>query len=99
VAPQVAAADGSGTDFALLTALRFGAGVAGDATPATAPTELGAGLVRDATTVGRLEGLQTQTGSPGPEAFTRPQTVLGRILRDYQAVSAPPQPVGLDLMA
>jgi hypothetical protein len=96
------AADGSGTDFALATALRFGAGVAGEATPAAAPAELGTGLVRDASTVARQEGLQAHTGSPGPEAFTRPQALLERILRTYEAASTPtpqPQPVGLDLLA
>ena len=76
-------------DFAMQTALRFGAGVAAEATASGIPgPDLGTGLVRDATTVLRLENLQPRTGGPGPEAFAPPETPTQRILRTYETGSA-----------
>lgn len=75
--------------FAMQTALRFGAGVVAQAAASGIPApDLGTGLVRDATTVLRLENLQPRTGGPGPEAFARPETPAQRILRTYETGSA-----------
>jgi hypothetical protein len=90
-------------DFAMQTALRFGAGVAAEATAAGIPgPDLGTGLVRDATTVLRLENLQPRTGGPGPEAFAQPETPTQRILRTYETSPAPSATQGanaVDLLA
>lgn len=86
-------------DFAMQTALRFGAGVAGMAAPATTHSDQGTGMVRDATAVLRTGNLQPHQGGPGPEAFLRSQAHLARVLRDYQTGISPQSPVGLDLMA
>lgn len=86
-------------DFAMQTALRFGAGVLGPAAPALASSQQGTGLVRDATAVLRTATVQAHGGGPGPEAFFHTQTNAARILREYQTVSPPLQPVGLDLLA
>jgi len=83
-ATQDAFATSSSADFALQTALRFGAGVSGPSTPTQATSDLGAGLVRDAATVQRLGSLQPHEGGPGPEAFTRPQAANARLLRTYE---------------
>lgn len=97
--PPDAFATSSSQDFALQTALRFGAGVSAQATPAPAAMDLSTGLVRDAVAVPRLENLQPHAGGPGPEAFTQPQAAPQRVLRGYQAVPAAEGSVGLDLMA
>jgi hypothetical protein len=90
-------------DFAMQTALRFGAGVVAQAAASGIPTpDLGAGLVRDATTVLRLENLQPRTGGPGPEAFTQAETPTQRILRTYEtspALSATQGANAVDLLA
>jgi flagellar hook-length control protein FliK len=75
-------------DFAMQTALRFGAGVVAQAAVAVPATDLGTGLVRDATTVLRLENLQPSAGGPGPEAFAQAETPAQRILRTYETGSA-----------
>jgi len=86
---QDAFASSSTLDFALQAALRFGAGVAGQGTPALATTDLSTGLIRDAATVQRLGNLQAQAGAPGPEAFTLPQASTARALRSYEAAPIP----------
>jgi hypothetical protein len=98
-ATQDAFATSSSQDFALQTALRFGAGVPGQGAPPPTATDMGVDLVRDAARVPRLENLQPHAGGPGPEAFAQPQTPLQRILRDYQTVPAAQSSVGLDLLA
>jgi len=98
-AAQDAFATSSSQDFALQTALRFGAGVSAQVAPPQAAADLGSGLVRDAAAVPRLENLQPRTGGPGPEAYAHPQTPLQRVLRDYQTVPAAQGSGGLDLMA
>lgn len=90
---------GLSLDFALQTALRFGAGVGAPATPASQAPTLGAELVRDAAAVPRQRNLQPQAGGPGPEAFAHPQAPLQRVLRSYQAPPAVPGPGQLDLFA
>lgn len=100
-ATQDSFATSSSTDFALQTALRFGAGVSALATPALADAGQGAGLVRDAASVQRLGSLQPRAGSPGPEAFAQPQTTTQRILRSYELAAAIPSIQGtsaLDLL-
>lgn len=73
-------------DFAMQTALRFGAGVVAEAAASAVPaTNLEAGLVRDATAVLRLGNLQPHAGGPGPEAFAQPQAATQRILRTYES--------------
>lgn len=96
---QDAFASSLSPDFALQTALRFGAGVAAPAAPALAGPGLGAGLVRDAAAVPRLGNLQPKAGGPGPEAYAHPQTSIQRVLQNYQAVPAAQGSVGLDLLA
>ncbi|NWJ41612.1 MAG: hypothetical protein HXX12_11645 [Geothrix sp.] len=86
---QDAFASSSTLDFALQAALRFGAGVAGQGTPALATADLSTGLIRDAATVQRLGNLQAQAGAPGPEAFTLPQATTSRVLRSYEAAPIP----------
>lgn len=98
-ANQDAFATSLSPDFALQTALRFGAGVAAQVAPGVLAGDLGAGLVRDAARVPRLGNLQPHAGGPGPEAYTQPQATLERVLRTYQAIPAPQGSVGLDLMA
>lgn len=97
-ATQDAFAQGSSLEFALQTALRFGAGVGAPAAPALAATP-GAELVRDAAAVLRTGNLQPHAGGPGPEAFARPQAPLHQVLRSYQVVPAAEASVGLDLTA
>jgi hypothetical protein len=85
-------------DFAMQTAMRFGAGVAGMSAPATANSDQGTGLVRDATAVLRTSNVQPHQGGPGPDAFFHSPTNFDRVLRDYQT-AAPSQPLtGLDLV-
>ena len=90
-------------DFAMQTALRFGAGVVAQAAASGMPTpDLGTGLVRDATTVLRLENLQPHAGGPGPEAFAQPESPAQRILRTYEtgsALSATQGTSAVDLLA
>ena len=90
-------------DFAMQTALRFGAGVAAEATASGIPgPDLGTGLVRDAATVLRLDNLQPRTGGPGPEAFAQAETPTQRILRTYEtglALSATQGANAVDLLA
>jgi hypothetical protein len=85
------------------TALRFGAGVVTEAMASAIPTaDLGTGLVRDATSVLRLESLQARTSAPGPEAFAQPQTPAHRILQSYDSSSmgsAAPGASTVDLLA
>mgnify|MGYP005805709691 CR=1 FL=1 len=97
-ATQDAFAQGSSLEFALQTALRFGAGVGAPAAPALAAMP-GAELVRDAAAVLRTGNLQPHAGGPGPEAFARPQAPLHQVLRSYQVVPAAEASVGLDLTA
>lgn len=90
---------GASADFALLTALRFGAGVIPLAAPAVTATDLGATLVRDAAAVPRLANLQAQPGRPGPEDFTRLlQAQAPQALQAYQAVPAATTSTGVNLL-
>lgn len=75
---------GASVDFALQTALRFGAGVVAQAAPALQAASLDDGLVRDAMAVLRQGGLQSQGGRPGPEAYARPQTDAMRAAETYR---------------
>jgi hypothetical protein len=97
-ATQDAFTNASSLDFALQTALRFGAGVGPLAAPATANPGQGTGLVRDATEVLRIRNLQPQTGGPGPEAFAQPHAPVQRVLQSYQPVPAAPTPGQVDLL-
>lgn len=96
--PADAFATSSSLDFALETALRFGAGVQALAPPTQLNPDLSAGLVRDATSVLAQGNLQPHAGGPGPEAFTHPQAAVQRVLRTYFPVAAAQGP-GLDLLA
>jgi hypothetical protein len=90
-------------DFAMQTALRFGAGVAIQAAPtALSGTAPGTGLVRDAASVLRLGNLQPHAGHPGPEAFTQSQPPTQQILQTYEAGATTTAPQGtsaVDLLA
>ena len=90
-------------DFAMQTALRFGAGVTIQAATSTGlPGPGGTGLVRDATAVLRMGNLQPHAGSPGPEAFTHPQASTRHALRAYESAPTLPFPQGagsVDLVA
>ncbi len=98
-APALPDTTGSSLDFALQTALRFGAGVGSLAAPANAIPDLSTGLVRDATAVLRNAPLQSQAGGPGTEAFVH-SPFVHQALRLYQAGAIPaPASSGLDLMA
>lgn len=96
--PADAFATSSSLDFALETALRFGAGVQALAPPTQLNPDLGAGLVRDATSVLAQGNLQPHAGGPGPEAFTHPQAAVQRVLRTYFPTPTTGGP-GLDLLA
>jgi len=99
-APLDALATSLSPEFAMQTALRFGAGVQAQAALAVPVGELGAGLVRDATQVLRTGPLQAQGGGPGPEAFARAQATLQRVLRTYESAPAPARGTSaLDLLA
>jgi hypothetical protein len=101
-AAQDAFATSTNPDFAMQTALRFGAGVVAYATPALTAPDLGAGLVRDAASVQRPGSLQARDGGPGPDAFTRAQASLHRVLRTYEtSPTSPATPGGsqVDLFA
>jgi hypothetical protein len=78
-------------DFAMQTALRFGAGVVAQAALAVPVGELGTGLVREAAQVLRTGNLQPQVGEPSPEAFARAQTNLQRVMRSYESAPTPAQ--------
>lgn len=93
--------DSSSLEFALQTALRFGAGVVTQATPAFQPADLAAGLIPDPAAVQRLGNLQPHAGGPGPEAFAHPQAAhpVQRVLRTYEVAPAVTEPGQLDLMA
>jgi hypothetical protein len=95
---QDAFANGSSLEFALQTALRFGAGVAAQAAPALQGLNPGADLVRDATAVLRSGNLQAHAGAPGPESFTHPQAPP-RALRAYQGLPVTGESRLLDLLA
>jgi hypothetical protein len=99
---QDAAALSATPDFALGTALRFGAGVAALAGPAVTAADFGSGLLRDATGVLRTDPLEPRAGSPGQEAFTASRTGFQRLLRSYEVLSSPTTTLGnnsLDLLA
>lgn len=95
---QDAFANGSSLEFALQTALRFGAGVAAQAAPALQSPAPGTGLVRDATAVVRTGNLQPHAGAPGPESFTR-QAPPPRALHTYQGLRVTGESRLLDLLA
>ncbi len=90
-AGQDALATSLSPDFALQTALRFGAGVVAQAVLAAPIGALGTGLVRDATQVLRTGNLQPQAGEPSPEAFARAQANLQRVMRSYESAPTPAQ--------
>ncbi len=92
-------AAGSSLAFALQTALRFGAGVAGLAPASLAPAGQGPGPVRDAAPVPRLGNLQAHSGRPGPEAFPHPQVPVHRAPQGYPTALPAPQAGQLDLLA
>ncbi len=99
-APQDGLATSLSPEFAMQTALRFGAGVQAQAALAVPVGELGAGLVRDATQVLRTGPLQPQGGGPGPEAFARAQATLQRVLRSYESAPVPARGTSaVDLLA
>jgi hypothetical protein len=98
-ATQDAFATSSSVDFALQTALRFGAGVGAPAAATPAAADLGTGLIRDAAAVQRLENLQPRAGGPGPEAFAQPQRPVARALRTYEAAPAAQGTGKVDLFA
>jgi hypothetical protein len=76
-------------DFAMQTALRFGAGVLAQAAASVGSTpDQGTVLVRDATSVLRLGNLQAHAGGAGPEAFAQAGTPTQRVLRTYEGGSA-----------
>lgn len=95
---QDAFVNSSSLEFALQTALRFGAGVAAQAAPALQPLNPGADLVRDATAVLRTGNLQPHAGAPGPESFAHPQAPP-RALRTYQGPPVTGESRLLDLLA
>ena len=90
---------GASVDFALQTALRFGAGVVTPAGQASLPGELSAGLVRDPTAVPRLGNLQPNAGGLGPEAFAQTQAQLDRVLRTYTSPPVAEVATQLDILA
>lgn len=97
--PVLPDATGSSLDFALQTALRFGAGVGPLAAPVNAVPDLSTGLVRDAAAVLRNAPLQSQAGGPGTEAFLH-SPFVHQALRLYQTVAnLTPASSGLDLLA
>lgn len=91
-------AHGSSLEFALQTALRFGAGVAAQTAPALQGPAPGTDLVRDATAVLRTGSLQPHAGAPGPESFTR-QAPPPRALHTYQGLPVTGESRLLDLLA
>ena len=96
---EATAQTGEGLDFALQTALRFGAGVGPLAGPQVLTPDLAAGLIRDAAAVQRAQGLQTRAGGPGPEAFARPQEAVRRALQTYQTPPVAEGSASLDVLA
>lgn len=97
---QTTVETGASLDFALQTALRFGAGVVAQAAPALQPADLGASLVRDAAAVPRINSLQPDAGRPGPEAFTgRLQPQVQRVLQIYQGTPPAAAPGHVDQLA
>lgn len=97
-ATQDIVATAASIEFALQTALRFGAGVGPMATGVLPTADVTTDLVRDASPVPRLDGLQSYAGGPGPEAFAPPPTTTQRVLRVYQAGAATGVTTGLDLL-
>lgn len=92
-------ATGASVEFALQTALRFGAGVPSPGAPPIPAPALTAGPIRDAVAVLRAEALHTQTGGAGPEAFAR-SPFARESARTYRALAAPSTSGGtLDLLA
>jgi hypothetical protein len=98
-ATQAVLPDSSSVDFALQTALRFGAGVAPGAAPALQLPGAGAGPIRDATAVARQEHLLLQTGRSGAEILAQPQTALPQAVNAYRTAAVAEPPAGLDLLA
>lgn len=99
LATTTPAETGASADFALLTALRFGAGVVPLGAPAFTAADLGATLVRDAAAVPRLPSLQPQPGRPGPEDFARLlQAQAPQAVEAYRGAPAPATAAGLDLV-
>ena len=97
---QATVETGASLDFALQTALRFGAGVVAQAAPTLPFVDLGASLVRDATAVPRINSLRPDAGRPGPEAFTgRLQPQVQRALQIYQGTPTAAAPGHLDQLA
>lgn len=90
---------GASVDFALQTALRFGAGVVAQAAPSLQAAPAGEGLVRDAMAVLRQGGLQSQGGRPGPEAYARPQTDAMRAAETYRPAVTETGSGALNLLA
>ncbi len=88
-------------EFALQTALRFGAGVQGAAFAPYLVTEPGSTLVRDATAVSRVGPLQPREGGPGPGDYAQPQGSAQQVLRSYGvlAAAAPSGADQVDFMA
>ena len=100
-APQTPRLDATGAsvEFALQTALRFGAGVPSPGTPPVPAPALAAGPIRDAVAVLRAEAPHTQTGGTGPEAFAR-SPLARESAHAYRALTAPATSGGtLDLLA
>jgi hypothetical protein len=98
-APPDLSAASSTPDFALQTALRFGAGVMAQVGPGVLGPDLGQGLVRDATEVLRLGSIQPHAGGPGPEAFTQPRATSHGVSFRYPEPQVVEPSSGLDLMA
>lgn len=82
-------------EFALQTALRFGAGVQGAAFAPYLVAEPGSTLVRDAAAVSRVGALQPREGGPGPGDYAQPQGSAQQVLRSYGVLAAA-APAGAD---
>ena len=96
---QAAPTDSTGVDFALQTALRFGAGVGTQADLAPQIPNLATGLVRDAAAVPPQGNLQLHTGGSGLEAFAQPRAALPQAQNPYRAPAVPEASLGVDLLA
>jgi hypothetical protein len=98
-ATQDASLTSASAEFAMGTALRFGAGVMAQVAPNPLTATLGTGLVRDAAVVPSLGNLQGHGGGPGPEAFVHSQTQGHRNLRSYEVAPTPQGAGQIDLLA
>ena len=96
---QAAPTDSTGVDFALQTALRFGAGVGTQADLAPQIPNLATGLVRDAAAVPPQGNLQLHTGGSGLEAFAQPRAALPQAQHPYRAPAVAEASLGVDLLA